>query len=60
MTISIPKNVDAFIRENASPRKMGDFVAECVRLRMLPGKEGIWERLTKEIERNAAKLEAME
>ena len=46
VTISIPAEVDAYIRSQASPRRMGDFVAMCVRAQMNPepGK-GLLERI---------------
>lgn len=46
LTLSLPEDVDAYIRSQASPRRMGDFVAMCVRAQMNPepGK-GLLERI---------------
>lgn len=50
VTISVPQEIDDYVRENASPRKMGDFYAACVRLAMNPQPgEGAIEQLTEEI-----------
>lgn len=50
VTISVPAEVDEYVRANTTPRTMGNFYAACVRLQMNPepGK-GLLERMAEDL-----------